>query len=53
MSKNRLTAWLRPALALFALYRKAKREEKFLSEEFGEGFSEHTRNTGMFLPRFS
>jgi protein-S-isoprenylcysteine O-methyltransferase Ste14 len=41
------------ALAWAALYRKAKREEKFLSEEFGEGFAEHTRQTGMFLPRFS
>lgn len=35
-----------------ALYRKAKREEKFLSEEFGEGFAEHAKHTGMFLPRF-
>jgi protein-S-isoprenylcysteine O-methyltransferase Ste14 len=41
------------ALVLFALYRKAKREESFLSEEFGEGFAEHARHTGMFLPRFS
>lgn len=40
-------------LILFALYRKAKREEKFLSEEFGEGFAEHAKQTGMFLPRFS
>ena len=37
---------------LLALYRKAKREEKFLSEEFGEGFAEHAKHTGMFLPRF-
>lgn len=41
------------AIILFALYRKAKREEKFLSEEFGEGFAEHAKRTGMFLPRFS
>jgi len=41
------------ALALASLYRKAKREEKFLSEEFGEGFAEHAKHTGMFLPRFS
>lgn len=40
------------ALVLLALYRKAKREERFLSEEFGEGFAEHARHTGMFLPRF-
>jgi protein-S-isoprenylcysteine O-methyltransferase Ste14 len=41
------------ALVLLALYRKAKREERFLSEEFGEGFAEHAKHTGMFLPRFS
>lgn len=40
-------------MVLLALYRKAKREEKFLSEEFGEGFTEHAKHTGMFLPRFS
>jgi len=40
------------ALVLLALYRKAKREERFLSEEFGEGFAEHAKHTGMFLPRF-
>ncbi len=40
-------------LVLLALYRKAKREERFLSEEFGQGFTEHARHTGMFLPRFS
>jgi protein-S-isoprenylcysteine O-methyltransferase Ste14 len=39
-------------IILFALYRKARREEKFLSEEFGEGFAEHAKQTGMFLPRF-
>jgi protein-S-isoprenylcysteine O-methyltransferase Ste14 len=38
---------------LLALYRKAKREEVFLAEEFGEGFAEHAKHTGMFLPRFS
>ena len=40
------------AFVLLALYRKARREEKFLSEEFGEGFAEHAKHTGMFLPRF-
>jgi protein-S-isoprenylcysteine O-methyltransferase Ste14 len=39
-------------LILAALYRKAKREERFLSEEFGEGFADHAKHTGMFLPRF-
>ena len=41
------------AVILFALYRKALREEKFLSEEFGNEFAEHAKHTGMFLPRFS
>ena len=37
----------------FALYRKALREESFLSQEFGDAFAEHQRHTGMFLPRIS
>jgi len=41
------------AFVVLALYRKARREERFLSEEFGEGFAEHAKHTGMFLPRFS
>ena len=41
------------AFVYLALYRKAKREESFLSQEFGEGFAEHRQHTGMFLPRFS
>jgi len=41
------------AVVFLALWRKAKREESFLSEEFGESFEEHRRHTGMFLPRFS
>jgi protein-S-isoprenylcysteine O-methyltransferase Ste14 len=41
------------ALVFFALYRKARREELFLSQEFGEAFAEHRQHTGMFLPRFS
>src|SRR5689334_10171637 len=32
-----------------ALYRKAKREESFLAEEFGDGFAEHAKHTGMLL----
>lgn len=51
--QGEVRAFLGFALALFALYRKAKREERFLSEEFGEGFAEHAKHTGMFLPRFS
>src|SRR5438874_845112 len=41
------------AFISLALYRKARREEKFLAQEFGEGFAEHRQHTGMFLPRFS
>ena len=41
------------AVVYFALYRKAQREESFLSQEFGDAFAEHQRHTGMFLPRFS
>ena len=41
------------AFVFLALYRKARREELFLSQEFGEGFAEHRQHTGMFLPRFS
>jgi protein-S-isoprenylcysteine O-methyltransferase Ste14 len=41
------------AFVLLALYRKARREESFLSQEFGEGFSEHRQHTGMFLPWFT
>ncbi len=41
------------ALVLLALYRKARREESFLSQEFGDGFIEHRQHTGMFLPRFT
>jgi len=40
-------------LVLLALYRKARREESFLSQEFGDGFMVHRQHTGMFLPRFS
>lgn len=36
-----------------SFYQKARREESFLSEEFGPSFVEHCKHTGMFLPRFS
>jgi protein-S-isoprenylcysteine O-methyltransferase Ste14 len=41
------------ALVFAGIYRKALREERFLAQEFGDGFSEHRKHTGMFLPRFS
>jgi protein-S-isoprenylcysteine O-methyltransferase Ste14 len=40
-------------LVLLALFRKARREESFLSQEFGAGVMEHRQHTGMFLPRFT
>jgi protein-S-isoprenylcysteine O-methyltransferase Ste14 len=39
------------ALLWLSFYIKARREENFLRQEFGEGFEEHARQTGMFLPR--
>jgi protein-S-isoprenylcysteine O-methyltransferase Ste14 len=40
-------------IVLTAFYFKARKEESFLTQEFGERFAEHARHTGMFLPRFS
>lgn len=41
------------ALLWISFYIKARREENFLRQEFGEGFEEHARQTGMFLPRLT
>ena len=38
------------AITIVSFYSKAKKEERFLAEEFGESFGEHARRTGMFLP---
>jgi protein-S-isoprenylcysteine O-methyltransferase Ste14 len=40
-------------IALTAFYFKARKEEAYLSHEFGPSFTEHAKRTGMFLPRFS
>lgn len=40
-------------IAWLSFYVKARREESFLSHEFGPGFAEHQRQTGMFFPRLS
>lgn len=40
-------------IVLVAFYTKAKKEELFLTQEFGEKFREHSRRTGMFLPKFT
>jgi len=39
-------------IALACFYLKARKEERFLAQEFGESFTEHARRTGMFLPTF-
>lgn len=46
-------ALLALAIAWASFYIKARREELFLSQEFGPRFAEHKQRTGMFLPRFS
>ena len=40
-------------IVLVAFYAKAKKEERFLAQEFGAKFREHSRRTGMFLPRLT
>jgi protein-S-isoprenylcysteine O-methyltransferase Ste14 len=40
-------------LVLLGFYIKARKEESFLRQEFGPGFDEHARQTGMFLPKFT
>jgi len=49
--QGRLSGLLAFLLVAAAIYGKARREERFLEQEFGEGFAEHRRHTGMFLPR--
>jgi protein-S-isoprenylcysteine O-methyltransferase Ste14 len=46
-------AFLAVLVALASFYVKARREESFLAEEFGERFAAHAKRTGMFLPHFS
>jgi len=38
-------------ITLLAFYWKARKEEVWLTHEFGEKFEAHTRQTGMFLPK--
>ena len=53
MIRGHLRGWLGFIVALGTFYFKARREESFLRKEFGEGFEEHTRGTGMFLPKLT
>jgi len=38
-------------IAWLSFYWKARREESFLTQEFGEKFATHAKQTGMFLPK--
>jgi protein-S-isoprenylcysteine O-methyltransferase Ste14 len=38
------------AIAATSFYLKARKEERFLTEEFGETFNDRVRRRGMFLP---
>lgn len=49
----RLAGCLGFAVVLASFYLKARREEGFLREEFGPGFDEHARSTGMFFPKWT
>jgi protein-S-isoprenylcysteine O-methyltransferase Ste14 len=50
---GRYRALLALVIFLIGFARKAKKEEVFLAQQFGESFEEHKRHTGFFLPRFS
>ena len=50
---GQVRALLMVVIVWLSFYVKARREEFFLSQEFGPGFAEHKQHTGMFLPRFS
>jgi protein-S-isoprenylcysteine O-methyltransferase Ste14 len=53
MIRGQLVGWFGTVMVLTAFYFKARREEKFLREEFGPSFDEHVRRTGMFLPKLA
>ena len=51
MIKGQLRGWVGLAIVFAGFYYKARREEKFLREEFGGDFDAHAQQTGMFLPK--
>jgi len=53
MVRGHMRGWLGFAIVWLSFYVKARREESFLRQEFGDGFEEHARQTGMFLPRLT
>ena len=50
--RGQLRCWVGLLMVLAAFYFKARREENFLRQEFGAGFEEHAKRTGMFLPKW-
>jgi len=53
MIREHLRGWVGVAIVFAGFYLKARREERFLREEFGADFEEHSRQTGMFLPKWT
>jgi protein-S-isoprenylcysteine O-methyltransferase Ste14 len=53
MINGHVRGWLGFVIVWLTFYFKARREERFLRQEFGEGFEEHARKTGMFLPKWT
>lgn len=53
VATGELRGLLAVAIAWLSFYWKARREESFLSQEFGEKFAAHAKQTGMFLPKFA
>ena len=53
MIRGHLRGWLGFVIVWLTFCFKARREESFLRQEFGDGFEEHARQTGMFLPRLT
>jgi protein-S-isoprenylcysteine O-methyltransferase Ste14 len=51
--RNHVRGWIGVAVVIATFYFKARREEQFLRQEFGAGFEEHSRHTGMFLPKYN
>jgi protein-S-isoprenylcysteine O-methyltransferase Ste14 len=50
---GQVRALIAVAIIWASFYIKARREEALLAQEFGPKFDEHTRLTGMFLPKIS
>jgi protein-S-isoprenylcysteine O-methyltransferase Ste14 len=53
MIMDHIRGWLGFLIVWATFYFKARREESFLRQEFADGFEEHAKHTGMFLPRLT